>query len=122
MYELSDVVYLLIAFVVIHFWWKTMQARERAEAIAKKACRDENMQLLDATVSLKKIGFEKNQFGNRIFLRYFNFEFTHTGEDRRKGIIAMCASRQFYTFMDLPEKPTISIDGSDNILTRETEN
>ncbi|MDH3325374.1 MAG: DUF3301 domain-containing protein [Gammaproteobacteria bacterium] len=110
MLELSDVVYLLIAFIVVHFWWKTMQARERAEKIAQDACKREKMQLLDATVSLKKFGFEKNNFGSRIFLRYFSFEFSSDGEERRIGTIAMRDSVQQYLYMDLPEKPVIDIE------------
>lgn len=110
MLELSDVLFLLTAFVAVHFWWKTMQARERAEKIAINACQRENMQLLDATVSLKKFSFEKDKINNRIFLRYFSFEFTDTGDERRSGIIAMRGATQHYIYMDLPDKPTIEIE------------
>lgn len=112
MLELTDVVYLLIAFVAAHFWWKTMQARERAEKIAQEVCKRENMQLLDATVSLKKFSFEKDDRGNRIFLRYFSFEFSSNGEERRSGTIAMRHSIQYYLYMDLPEQPVIDIEST----------
>jgi len=86
-----------------------MQARERAEKIAKAACKKENMQLLDATVSLKKMSFEKDRHSRRIFLRYFSFEFTDSGNKRLSGMIAMHNTVQQYLFMDLPEKPTITL-------------
>lgn len=89
-----------------------MQARERAEKIAIAACKRENMQLLDATVSLKKFGIEKNEYGNRIFLRYFGFEFSDNGEQRRNGMIAMRDSIQQYLYMDLPEKSVIDISST----------
>ncbi len=113
MFELTDLLYFLIIFIAVHFWWKTMQARERAEKIAQAACKKENMQILDVTVSLKKLGFEKNQHGSRVFLRYFNFEFSHTGEDRRIGTIAMRGAVQQYVYMDLPERPTIDINATE---------
>lgn len=113
MLELTDILYLLAAFIAIHFWWKTMQARERAEKIAQAACKKENMQILDVTVSLKKFGFEKDRYGNRIFLRYFNFEFSQTGEDRHIGTVAMRGAVQQYLYMDLPERPTIDIEATE---------
>lgn len=86
-----------------------MQAREHAEKIALAACERENMQLLDATVALKKIGIEKDSHGNRLFLRYFNFEFSETGEERYAGTLVMRASTLHYLLMDMPEKTTIDI-------------
>ena len=110
MLELTDIIYFLLAFIAGHFWWQTMQARERAEKIAQAACKQENMQILDVTVSLKKFGFEKDRHGNRVFLRYFNFEFSKTGEERLLGTIAMRGSVQQYLHMDLPDKPTIHLN------------
>ena len=94
MLELTDILYFLAIFIAVHFWWKTMQARERAEKIAQAACKREGVQILDVTVSLRKFGFEtiraKNSTqGSRVFLRYFEFEFSLTGEDRHIGTIAM---------------------------------
>jgi len=87
-----------------------MQARERAEKLALIACERENVQLLDGTVSLKKFSYEKNKKGQRVFLRYFNFSFSTTGADRHSGTIAMFRLHQQYVVMDLPEKPTITIE------------
>ncbi|HFD32160.1 MAG TPA: DUF3301 domain-containing protein [Gammaproteobacteria bacterium] len=112
MLELSDIIYLLVAFILGHFWWKTMQARERAEKIAKAVCKQENMQLLDATVSLKKFGFEKDRAGNRIFLRYFSFEFSDTGDKRWSGTIVMRGAVQHHLIMDLPEKTIIDVENN----------
>lgn len=89
-----------------------MQAREQAQKYALTLCQKENMQLLDGTVSLKKFGFEKSRRGGRYFLRYFRFEFSATGEDRREGILALSATHLFYSYLDLPESPTIEM-GSD---------
>lgn len=113
MLELTDILYFLLIFIIVHFWWKTMQARERAEKIAQAACKKENVQILDVTVSLKKFSFEKNKKGQRIFLRYFNFEFSLNGEDRHMGTIAMRGTVKQYLYMDLPEKPTIDLHATE---------
>lgn len=107
--ELIDIIFGIFVFLAAYFWWKTMQAREKAEKLAKLACKRENVQLLDATVSLKKIGFNKSSSGYYL-VRYFNFEFTIDGIERRTGVIVMRENRQEYLIMDLPENPTISIE------------
>lgn len=113
MFELTDIFYFLLVFIAGHFWWRTMQARERAEKIAQAACKKENVQILDVTVSLKKVRFEKNKQGQRVFLRYFDFEFSHNGEDRHMGTIAMRGTVQQYLYMDLPERPTIDLKATE---------
>ena len=108
--ELSDIIFGIIVFLLGHFWWKTMQAREHAEKLAILACKRENVQLLDATVSLKKIGFKKSSNNNYCFVRYFNFEFTSDNVQRRKGVIVMRDTHQEYLIMDLEDSPTINIE------------
>jgi len=108
--ELTDIIYGIFIFLIAHFWWKTMQAREHAEKLAILACKRENVQLLDATVSLKKLGFIKSTTNTYYFVRYFNFEFTSDSMERRKGVIVMRNTHQEYLIMDLEESPTINIE------------
>ena len=109
MSTLINVLYLAIALLLARFWWQTMQAREQAEKLALIACKRENVQLLDGTVSLKKFTFEKDKNGRRVFLRYFSFPFSTTGADRHTGTIAMFRLHQYYLVMDLPEQRTITV-------------
>jgi len=108
--ELTDLIYGIIIFLAGHFWWKTMQAREHAEKLAIHACKRENVQLLDATVSLKKFGFKRSSKNGLYFVRYFNFEFTSDSSERRAGVIVMRDNHQEYLIMDLAESTTIDID------------
>lgn len=107
--ELTDIIFGMVVFLAGHFWWKTMQARERAEQLAILACKRENVQLLDATVALKKFGFNKSTRGSFYLVRYFNFEFTSDNLERRSGVIVMRDAHQEYLVMDLEESPTINI-------------
>lgn len=107
--ELSDIVLLALIFLLARFWWQTLEAREMAEKLCKNACIKENVQLLDGTVSLKKLRLEKSTRGRRMLLRYFSFEFSASSDDRREGVIAMHGIRQQYLVMDLPEESIITI-------------
>jgi hypothetical protein len=113
MLELTDVFIAIPLFLLAHFWWKTMQAREHAEKLARVACQREGVQLLDVTVSLKSMGIKRNKRRRFFLLRYFSFEFSCTGSDRRSGVIAMCGNRQHYVYMDLPE-PVISVEDEED--------
>lgn len=113
--ELTDIIFIMIAFLAAHFWWKTMQAREKAEKLVKIACQRENVQLLDGTVSLKKFGFNRSSNQGYYFVRYFGFEFSNQGDERLPGTIVMRENRQDYLIVDLPDNSTITVDeNSDN--------
>lgn len=80
-----------------------MHARERAEKLVKLACTRQQVQLLDGTVALHRLGWPKDDAGNRRFQRYFRFEFTLSGHERREGIIALRGPCQEYLYMDMPD-------------------
>jgi len=107
--ELQHIVYLLVAFIILRFWWQTMQAREVAEKLAREACKRENVQLLDGTVSLKKIRIRWLTLQSSPVLRYFSFEFTHSGEERREGTIALSGLNQQILVMNLDDNTTIDV-------------
>lgn len=82
-----------------------------AEQHAKRICQKENIQLLDGTVALQKLGFQRQAGLKFELIRYFKFEFSLSGLERHLGVIALNRyHRQVYTFLDLPEKPTIDIE------------
>lgn len=107
--ELHHIIYLLIAFLIIRFWWLTFKARELAEQLVKRICTAEDIQLLDGTVALSKFGIKKSKPFQLKLIRYFKFEFSTNSVDRRQGLIALHQNHQEYIFMDLPEKPTIDV-------------
>ncbi len=111
--ELSDIVILIMVFLLGRFWWQTLEAREAAERLCKTACVKANVQLLDGTVSLKKLRLEKSTRGGRMLLRYFGFEFSVSSDDRRQGVIAMHGGRQQYLVMDLPEQAVITVESEE---------
>jgi hypothetical protein len=70
-------------------WLDSLKAREAAVAAAKAACRAEQLLLLDDTVAISRIGFARDEDSVLHLRRLYGFEYSDTGDDRRKGSILM---------------------------------
>ncbi len=92
------------------FWWDSLKVREQAIKLALHACQDAQVQLLDHTVALKKIWLGRNRRGRVALLRFYEFEFSSTGTERRKGRVVVLGMVQQYFSMDLPQSRTITMD------------
>ena len=110
--ELQHIIIGLFVFLGLRFWWQLNKAREVAEKQAKKLCAQENVQLLDGTVSLSKLSLKKRSLLEYQLEKHFKFEFSAYGSERRTGSIVLQGLQQQYVFMDLPERPTIELDDS----------
>jgi len=94
---------------LLWFWWDTMRARERAISLARQACERAGVQLLDETVSVKKLGVARGRSGTLQFQRFYEFNFSMTGGDRRGGTVVLLGLTQKYLVLDLPQSATISV-------------
>lgn len=94
---------------LLWFWWDTLRSRERAMSLARHACERAGVQLLDETVSVKKLSFARGRSGNLQFQRYYEFSFSMTGGDRRGGTVVLIGLLQKYLVLDLPQSATISV-------------
>ena len=92
------------------FWWDGLKVRERAIKFALQACEGTQVQLLDHTVALKKISLARKPNGHIALLRFYEFEFSSTGTERRKGLVVVLGMAQQYFSMDLPQNRTITMD------------
>jgi hypothetical protein len=73
---------------IIWFWLDSARAREIATAICAAGCRQRNVQFLDQTVGLQRLGLRWTASGVRI-RRIFRFDFSEEGLERRRGHIVM---------------------------------
>ena len=67
------------------YWWDTSAAKDRARSVAKQQCEQQDLQLLDDTVVLKKTRLNRDHKGHISPLRQFTFEFSSDGEQRTQG-------------------------------------
>jgi len=71
------------------FWVDSLRARERAVAAGRAACTRYGVQLLDDTVAFARLRLARDDDGRLRLRRTYDFEFSDTGNNRRRGAIVM---------------------------------
>lgn len=74
------------------FWLDSLKTREIAITAAKRACDADAVQLLDDTVAMASIRLARNSQGQVSLRRFYRFEFSDTGDNRRVGMVLMLGS------------------------------
>jgi hypothetical protein len=83
---------LLLLMLIAWIWLDAARAREFATALAKRYCESRQLQFLDETVSLVRMGVRWTKEGLRI-RRMFRFDFSLEGTGRHSGHVLMLGSR-----------------------------
>ncbi|EPJ43240.1 MAG: hypothetical protein OFPI_43690 [Osedax symbiont Rs2] len=88
-FELFDVFVFSLLCLAILYWINGQKIRELALAAARGECKKLNLQLLDGSVSLKKIRPKRNPTGQLTLRREYQFEFSATGDERYQGKVIL---------------------------------
>ena len=83
-------------------WWQLMQGRQKARRAAGQVCANHGLQLLDDTVSLSSVSWNRQGTGPRIQANY-SFEFATNGAKRRSGVATMGFPASLTVTLDLEE-------------------
>ena len=83
----------VIIIAVVWLFLDSLRAQERAITICNKACEERNVQFLDQTVSLHRIGVRWGAEGIRL-RRIFRFDYSDDGENRHTGHLILAGTRQ----------------------------
>lgn len=75
------------------FWFDSLGAREAGVLAVRKACRAENLQLLDETIALRCMRLRRNEEGRMILQRIYDFEYSDTGDDRHRGSVHLSGAK-----------------------------
>ena len=86
MWELAAIV---LIFAALFFWVDSLRARERALLAGRSACERYGVQLLDETVEFARLRLARDDEGRLRLSRTYTFEFSDTGDNRRRGAIVM---------------------------------
>jgi len=84
-------IFALVAFGLHAF--SAVRVRELALAAARKACRKAEVQLLDQTVSVKRMSLSKDVRGRWHIWRQYQFEYSVQGYERERGHVIMLGNR-----------------------------
>ena len=74
-------------------WLDSIRVREAAVAAAREACVAEGLMLLDDTVAIAGVKPARNAEGHIRLQRSYDFEFSDTGDNRRKGSVVLLGRR-----------------------------
>ena len=88
-----DIASLIFIAAVAWFWHDNHRAREAGIRAVRQACEEEGLQLLDETISLTSMKPARNDDGRIVWRRVYQFEFSETGENRRRGSVHLLAQQ-----------------------------
>ena len=94
-------IFLLVAGSIVA-WWQLMQGRQTARRAAGEVCGNHGLQLLDDTVSLSSVTWNRKKSNSRILINY-GFEFAINGAKRRSGVVNIGFPASLSVTLDLEE-------------------
>ncbi len=83
---------LLLLAAAAWFVWDSLKAREAAIGACRALCKAEGLQFLDETVAMQSVRPVRDSRGQVRLQRTFAFEYSDTGNDRRKGYVTLIGS------------------------------
>jgi len=98
-----DILFILIIAAAVWFWWTSAHSRETATALARRACTQCQVQLLDETVTLSKIRLQRNSKGAMQIARWYRFEFSTSGVNRRDGVVGILGKNLISMHLDIDQ-------------------
>lgn len=75
------------------FWLDSLKVREAAMNMARTACSSEGVLLLDDTVAIARIALGRDDDGHVKLRRVYHFEYSDTGDNRRRGSVVLLGRR-----------------------------
>ena len=93
---------LLLVTACIVAWWELMKGRQKARKAAGQVCGNHGLQLLDDTVSLGSVTWNRDKSRSRIQVNY-GFEFAINGARRRGGVVTIGFPASLSVTLDLEE-------------------
>jgi hypothetical protein len=82
---LDALIILILAGTTAVVWLDALGARDRARTISQRLCAEAGVQLLDQTVSLRRLGLARAQDGRLALRRWYSFDVSTDGSDRLRG-------------------------------------
>lgn len=74
-------------------WWADRQAADQATRLARQACEQAGVIWLDQNVQRVRKRLQRGEDGRLGWRRDFDFEFSHSGEERQLGRISLFGKR-----------------------------
>ena len=89
MFTLSNLLWLLVAGILLVYWWHSGSFKGRARELAIAHCLQFDLQLLDQSMVIRGIWPLRHGKNGLALRRSYQFEFTSTGEQRYQGVLVL---------------------------------
>lgn len=89
----AEIVSLLLLGALAWLWFDSLRARDAGIDAVRRACEAADMQLLDETVAIVGLRPERNDEGSLSLRRTYAFEYSDTGDNRRRGSVVVLGHR-----------------------------
>ena len=86
---MTAVPWLILAALVLLYWWHSGTYKGRALRLAESYCRQHELQLLDQSMVIRGLWPMRRDDGRLTLRRTYQFEFTSTGDQRYRGILVL---------------------------------
>jgi hypothetical protein len=84
-----ELIGLLLLGAGVWLWFDSVKAREAGVAASRAACRAEGLLFLDDTVAISSLWPARDDYGQLRLRRVYGFEYSDTGNNRRKGSVIL---------------------------------
>ena len=94
---------LIVLFAGVWYWQDSLRSREVILNYSKRFCEANNVQFLDQTVHVARLQLGRTSKGSICIRRFYAFEFSVNGADRRHGVAVVANGKVEYLSLLHPE-------------------
>ena len=88
-----EIIGLLALIAGVWLWRDSLRARETAIRASRAACDADGVQFLDDTVAVSSLWPARDDDGRLRLRRVYTFEYSDTGDNRRRGWVTLLGER-----------------------------
>lgn len=85
---------------LLWLWFDSLKAREAGMRESRTTCAAEGWLLLDDTVAISSIRPARDEQGRLRLQRVYGFEYSDTGNNRRKGAVTLLGDRVVTLYLE----------------------
>lgn len=100
-----EILSLILLLATLWFWMDSLKTREIGVDASRRACAAEDLQFLDDTVALEGMRLARNEAGRMTLRRTYGFEYSDTGNNRRKGHVTLLGHQVVMIYTGLRTVP-----------------
>jgi len=88
-----EIISLTLLCALAWLWYDSIHVRDICIRAAKAACAADGLQLLDDTVAIASLKLARDDDGRLLLRRAYNFDYSETGDNRRRGSVVMLGEK-----------------------------